>query len=907
MSMRETLKRTQSGRRSSQRLSSALFTPVMKNNLLTVLDQKLQETIIDEKTLAIDLDRELPLVEDADVDAIYTFKDQLGEGATSVVFLAVDKRTNEEVAIKIMQSDKLKLNRSLLREIKVMRELNHVNIIGVGHLIQTLKLILSQLKNVMRTQKELFVVMELAEGEPLFEHLCDKKTYSEQDAKTLVKEVLVALAYMHAKGIAHRDIKPENVLCHETSNGVYTVKLVDFGFATSEAEGMATPLGTLGYKAPELVKKEVHSMTVDCWSLGVMTYIFCQDHRDDTDFLFNTPFWYFFNKETPDLENAILSGQHDFPEEFWKNISDEAKSFVDALLQIDVSKRMDAKTALLHPWIVGKSPTEPLRMSNSNASVVDLLRATSYATLARKTVDLQGLLTSETNNEEVSWRRSQLLRRPTKKTTPIERHKAIRGDLDIEKIEKEVVEAEQSTQGPKINDPIIRTGYAEIKVLNTFTKRWFILHEGVLCYYRTEKDDPREYFGVIHLLDTKVYLINKDQIQITHTKKQQIFYGLSAESKGSLPANILHHRDSSAILRVPQAETLMWIADIQKAIDSAKNSTLFSDTIEPKLLRASSPGAKMSISPRRESSSKNKFEREEEKEKRKSIMVTAGLRRSFSSYNTDILKREYMEIWTNGTWKLSKMYLSPDRLVTVRKPHKGIEKNNRNVDIPLSDILSIKTEFATDPSWMAKGWKFGEGETMWGFMVTEKKVAHYFRSHDRMALSRWVLLLENRTAAHVHHKGPMDADDKAASLGYLYCDGMKGGMITSSKNDDIWIFNPKERSVTLSGNKKWHLAWNGRQLIPSINAPINFGTGLWDGETLEWKESSDRNSRVLEKYRWYRDAEEHYFAPLGSEGSSAYYWRDNTFYQDKRIMWQVLGDVPPALVLCLQLATDTKT
>lgn len=72
----------------------------------------------------------------------------------------------------------------------------------------------------MRTQKELFVVMELwavyvyrvwphdrAEGEPLFEHLCDKKTYSEQDAKTLVKEVLIALAYMHAKGIAHRDIK----------------------------------------------------------------------------------------------------------------------------------------------------------------------------------------------------------------------------------------------------------------------------------------------------------------------------------------------------------------------------------------------------------------------------------------------------------------------------------------------------------------------------------------------------------------------------------------------------------------------------------------------------------------------------------------------------------------------------
>src|SRR5688572_19315752 len=68
--------------------------------------------------------------------------------------------------------------------------------------------------------------------------------------------------------------------------------------------------------------------------------------------LFNAPFWFFFNEETPELLAAILTGQHDFPEEAWKDISPQAKNFVSSLLKVNPSERMQALTALGHAWIL---------------------------------------------------------------------------------------------------------------------------------------------------------------------------------------------------------------------------------------------------------------------------------------------------------------------------------------------------------------------------------------------------------------------------------------------------------------------------------------------------------------------------------------------------------------------------
>ena len=146
----------------------------------------------------------------------------------------------------------------------------------------------------------------------------------------------------------------------DTETGHLT--LIDFGSSGVEAGGLSSPGGTIGYQAPDFFSAK-HSKLVDIWSVGVLAYILCvgfppfmsnRSIRDDVDFLSNAPFWYFINADTPELKREIAEGHVTFPSPFFDNISDEAKDFIRALLNIDDATRLTAKEALLHPWIVTK-------------------------------------------------------------------------------------------------------------------------------------------------------------------------------------------------------------------------------------------------------------------------------------------------------------------------------------------------------------------------------------------------------------------------------------------------------------------------------------------------------------------------------------------------------------------------
>ena len=114
-------------------------------------------------------------------------------------------------------------------------------------------------------------------GGELYDHIIKVKRLGEREAADAIKQLLLAISYMHEQNIAHRDIKPENILLapeETTVPGKLNLKLTDFGFACfyRPERGLSQVLGSPLYMAPEIVREERYDKSVDIWSVGVIFY-----------------------------------------------------------------------------------------------------------------------------------------------------------------------------------------------------------------------------------------------------------------------------------------------------------------------------------------------------------------------------------------------------------------------------------------------------------------------------------------------------------------------------------------------------------------------------------------------------------------------------------------------------------
>jgi calcium/calmodulin-dependent protein kinase I len=86
-------------------------------------------------------------------------------------------------------------------------------------------------------------------------------------------------------------------------------------------------------------------------------------------------FFFFFFTLVPELFEQIMSADYDYPEDYWNDVSPEAKSFIDQLLVVDPEKRMTTAQALEHPWLVGGAQAEKeLKIGSSMSKYVDTRR-----------------------------------------------------------------------------------------------------------------------------------------------------------------------------------------------------------------------------------------------------------------------------------------------------------------------------------------------------------------------------------------------------------------------------------------------------------------------------------------------------------------------------------------------------
>ncbi|XP_078675680.1 serine/threonine-protein kinase MARK2-like isoform X16 [Branchiostoma floridae x Branchiostoma belcheri] len=189
----------------------------------------------------------------------YRLLKTIGKGNFAKVKLARHVPTGKEVAIKII--DKTQLNPSslqkLFREVRIMKMLNHPNIV--------------KLFEVIETEKTLYLVMEYASGGEVFDYLVAHGRMKEKEARAKFRQIVSAVQYCHQKRVVHRDLKAENLLLDSDMN----IKIADFGFSNEFTPGnkLDTFCGSPPYAAPELFQgKKYDGPEVDVWSLGVILY-----------------------------------------------------------------------------------------------------------------------------------------------------------------------------------------------------------------------------------------------------------------------------------------------------------------------------------------------------------------------------------------------------------------------------------------------------------------------------------------------------------------------------------------------------------------------------------------------------------------------------------------------------------
>uniref|UniRef100_A0A671YHI4 MAP/microtubule affinity-regulating kinase 3 n=1 Tax=Sparus aurata TaxID=8175 RepID=A0A671YHI4_SPAAU len=252
----------------------------------------------------------------------YRLLKTIGKGNFAKVKLARHVLTGREVAVKII--DKTQLNptslQKLFREVRIMKLLNHPNIV--------------KLFEVIETEKTLYLVMEYASGGEVFDYLVAHGRMKEKEARAKFRQIVSAVQYCHQRRIVHRDLKAENLLLDADMN----IKIADFGFSNEFTVGskLDTFCGSPPYAAPELFQgKKYDGPEVDVWSLGVILYTLVSGSLP------------FDGQNLKELRERVLRGKYRIP--FY--MSTDCENLLKKLLVLNPVKRGSLEQIMKDHWM----------------------------------------------------------------------------------------------------------------------------------------------------------------------------------------------------------------------------------------------------------------------------------------------------------------------------------------------------------------------------------------------------------------------------------------------------------------------------------------------------------------------------------------------------------------------------
>ncbi|KAI9029812.1 camp-dependent protein kinase 10 [Phycomyces nitens] len=255
----------------------------------------------------------------------YDLLETLGTGTFGRVYLAKEKGGRRFYAIKVLKKAeivRLKQVEHINSERQVLSEVNFPFVV--------------QLYTTFQDDIHLYMVQEYVIGGELFRHLRRAGRFTNEMTRFYTAEIVLAIEYLHSKGIVYRDLKPENLLLDCQGH----IKITDFGFAKKVQGRTWTLCGTPEYLAPEIIQSKGHSRAVDWWSLGILIFEMLAGHPP------------FYDDNHFGIYERILSGKAQYP----SYIDSAAKDLIKRLLVGDRNRRLGnlaggAEDVKRHKWL----------------------------------------------------------------------------------------------------------------------------------------------------------------------------------------------------------------------------------------------------------------------------------------------------------------------------------------------------------------------------------------------------------------------------------------------------------------------------------------------------------------------------------------------------------------------------
>ena len=252
---------------------------------------------------------------------------KIGQGTFATVRLATHIKTNEIVAIKILDKEKMKEIDKIRsnREIKILKKMRHRNIV--------------HLYNDINTEKLIYLIMEYVKGKELLAYINEKNKLNENESCYYFQQIISGIEYLEKLKIVHRDIKLENIIIEDNKN----IKILDFGLSNFYQKNniLYSSCGSLCYASPEMVEgKKYSGSCVDIWPSGIVLFAMLCGYLPFTD------------SNEQKLFKKIVEGKLYFPH----YLSEQAKDLLNKVLTKDPLKRITINKIKKHPWFNLNNP-----------------------------------------------------------------------------------------------------------------------------------------------------------------------------------------------------------------------------------------------------------------------------------------------------------------------------------------------------------------------------------------------------------------------------------------------------------------------------------------------------------------------------------------------------------------------